>query len=462
MAQRSGSAEFRGFTKTILALIATGTALSGCASLNSINRSRTVKPTDNAVAVITVDAKQRHLFMYPEDGGNSWRVCAEAAPDVFSAFATSLGAKGNKDGGEFSLSSAEAAATIERTQTINMLRESFYRTCERYASGAITKAQFIIQAARDQRTMITILGIEQLTGAVRPKSTVLLGPPTSASTLSGADAAALVNDYNDRLKAAEANYEAAKKRVAAAKEEGGICAEGDANDPAACQALEAEADAAKKDRDKAQVGLDNAVTLAKDLTSGTVATAGNAGSTQSGGVAYSEAAQSNIASVADAVVKITVLSQINEPLMFCIGYLSAPDPNLEARSVEGTTLATFVQNNAGGRERITETCLEMLKNQQNQDNLVSAQLTSGTVFQPVRGAQEDRLANYLRPTLSSGELKRRMGIAMQALRALAPGSTQKDLINVLVSGPESRRKDLIAQIALLETVPSARADLVDD
>jgi hypothetical protein len=68
---------------------------------------------------------------------------------------------------------SENASSIERSQTVNILRESMYRTCERYLSGAISKEEFIVQAARDQRTMVQVLAIEQLTGAARAQATAL-------------------------------------------------------------------------------------------------------------------------------------------------------------------------------------------------------------------------------------------------------------------------------------------------
>ena len=192
--------------RRLVGLCCAASLVSGCAEFKSIHHS-TLVSKDGRAQVITVDAKQRHLLMMPDEvkgeRGTKWRVCAEAAPDVFSAFATSMGAKGDKSGGSFSLASAETASTIERTQSVNMIRESLYRTCERYASGSISKTTFIIQAARDQRSMIAFLAIEQLTGAVRPKSTIIAGPLTSASTISGGDAAELVKDYDSRLTSAE-------------------------------------------------------------------------------------------------------------------------------------------------------------------------------------------------------------------------------------------------------------------
>lgn len=80
---------------------------------------------------------------------------------------------------------AEAASTTERIQTINLLRESMYRTCERYLSGAINHESFVVQAGRDWRAMLAILAIEQLTLTAPPAST----RPEEAAGNPGGDAA---------------------------------------------------------------------------------------------------------------------------------------------------------------------------------------------------------------------------------------------------------------------------------
>jgi len=170
-------------------------ALAGCANQNSIFRKNIAGGA--SPVVITVDAKQRHLLVVPgQDQEGGWKVCAEAAPDVFSALSTSaaadlgLGRSGTQTDAQAkaALAIAEAAGTIERTQTINLLRESMYRTCERYLSGAIDRSAFVVQAGRDWRAMIAILAIEQLTRVARPPSTVIAAGSTTANVQSESDA----------------------------------------------------------------------------------------------------------------------------------------------------------------------------------------------------------------------------------------------------------------------------------
>lgn len=157
--------------------------LSGCANFNSIHRSSSFGKDGNAVYT---DSKQRALLVNvgfdDKTNGPSLQYCLEPSADVFSVFASSLAAQAGLSESTnsareaaFELSStiSENAATIERTQTINMLREMMYRNCERYISNAIDKTEFIVQSARDLRAMVAILAIEQLTGVQKAQATAI-------------------------------------------------------------------------------------------------------------------------------------------------------------------------------------------------------------------------------------------------------------------------------------------------
>ncbi len=168
----------------------------------------------NRPMVVTVDANLRHTIMIPEteEGrANGWRTCSEAAPDVFSALSASAAAEAGiqRTSTERSaqlrgaLSIAQTAATIERTQTINLLRESLFRTCERYLSGGMGPAALAIQAGRDLRAMIAVLAIEQLTRTTRPPSTVISAGTTSANITSTAGARRQLQEAERRLRNAQ-------------------------------------------------------------------------------------------------------------------------------------------------------------------------------------------------------------------------------------------------------------------
>lgn len=177
---------FGGIQKALL--LCGALSMAACANVNSISRTKTNYGNGQ---IHFTDAKQRAILsqryaQYSGDGKERYwfyRYCSEPPPDTFSvlgiAAAAALDTKvePGKDkitlGLKGALSIAETGSTIERTQTINLLRESMFRTCERFLNGALNETQFVAQAARDQRAMVAILAIEQLTGVVRPQPTVL-------------------------------------------------------------------------------------------------------------------------------------------------------------------------------------------------------------------------------------------------------------------------------------------------
>ncbi|MEM8616054.1 MAG: hypothetical protein AAGF20_03865, partial [Pseudomonadota bacterium] len=96
-------------------------------------------------------------------------ICAEPAPDALSAVAAQAGISVEELQGGLSaqggLSQAVANLGV-RTQTIQTLRDGFYRVCEAYMNG-LSDVQYSIMLRRFQTNMIALLAIEQLTGAVR-------------------------------------------------------------------------------------------------------------------------------------------------------------------------------------------------------------------------------------------------------------------------------------------------------
>jgi hypothetical protein len=151
-------------------------ALTGCASLNSIHRTTDISKDGRA---ISVDAKQRFLvsgYSHTDEHGWLRKFCVEPSPDVFSAFAASLSGSAKTKAFEAALDSAfsENAATIGiRTQAIQLLRDGMYRICEGAMNGTVTNEQFVDLHRRYQRIMVTLVAIEQLTGAVRPPSVAI-------------------------------------------------------------------------------------------------------------------------------------------------------------------------------------------------------------------------------------------------------------------------------------------------
>jgi hypothetical protein len=135
--------------------------------------------------LVSLDARQRAIISTSvlERGQAVRRICAEPSPDVLTTLSAAVNAQAGANFGAtqaakqanaaLGASVAEAGASLNRTQTVNMLRELMYRTCERYMNGAISEDELVVQAARDQRIMLGILAIEQLTSTLAPQPVVL-------------------------------------------------------------------------------------------------------------------------------------------------------------------------------------------------------------------------------------------------------------------------------------------------
>lgn len=203
--------KLRIFLVSIFALV-----LSACnATSNTSFRDRNLaKDRDTA---IFIDAKQRAILtrVYRENSNETHgirRFCSEPSPDFVSVMAQSLAAGGSfgqsadpasiEIAAQLAFSRAENGTTIARTQTINMLRELMFRTCERFLSGGYDEMELSIQAVRDQRLMVSILAIEQLTGVVLPNP-VVVNASGSASAGLGEEAIKTFAKLRDEKKAAE-------------------------------------------------------------------------------------------------------------------------------------------------------------------------------------------------------------------------------------------------------------------
>lgn len=181
------------FRTSLLALGAL--SLSACASIGNmtaVNKKETLGSGLNgkgyAPAGVFIDAEQRAVLsnrrVDPKSGVDLRVVCAEPAPDALSAIAAQAGVSVSDISSAVAAEGgvSEAAANIGlRTQTIQTLRDGFYRVCEAYMNG-LSEEQYSIMLRRFQTNMIALLAIEQLTGAVKGGDAVV-----SASAGSGMD-----------------------------------------------------------------------------------------------------------------------------------------------------------------------------------------------------------------------------------------------------------------------------------
>ena len=263
-------------TKVSALVAAAALFLSGCsANYHSIYRHQ---PVDSNPTITLVDAKQRAILSSgPKKAvGNPNEItkfCAEPSPDVFAVIAQALsgGATFGKSADPVAIQAAlsgafstnEQGSTIPRTQTTNVLRELMFRTCERYLNGGINGAELSLQAARDQRLIVSILAIEGLTGAVAARPVVIGASANGAAGSSNNDVAVRVDEQN---KVIQQKSEALKKKQAAFDEQNGTAKdcetiakavtdkkEGDLTQAlkdkrAKCEATSAELVAAKKEK----------------------------------------------------------------------------------------------------------------------------------------------------------------------------------------------------------------------
>jgi len=365
-------------------------SLSACAIMDSIHWKF---PGPNGSDVFTTDAKQRHLIL-AKDGPGKIRVCAEAAPDAFSAFSSSLAGSFGRGSAEAKAEAAnafaETAATIERTQTVNLLRESMYRTCERWLSGAISPEEFLALAARDHRSMVAVLAIEQLTGVVKPPSTVISGPAVNASLRQSAELLKLVDRYGKERATADTAAAATATALAAADKDHKTA---DGKTVKVCSLTEAPEDttaaadwsacktAETKDKTAKQSAADakeRELLVLKQLDdlSGGLAAATTAGTINAGGLTggISPPDATRLEKIGQTIEKIALTAGIDEALIFCVGYLRAATTDRTTR----------------------ETCNAVVKQRANSDDQIKLQRYDYTLT-PVQVARIDEpISDYER------------------------------------------------------------------
>lgn len=333
-------------SRSIIALMATILFVQGCAEANSIYRHKRI---DNiGISTITaVDAKQRLIYTQrpepkdPKEDPSFRRFCAEPSPDIFSVLSQAASGNGSFAGGadakganaalQGAFSNSETGATIPRTQTNNLLREMMFRTCERYLSGAISRVEFPIIAARDQRIIVSILAIEQLTGTVTPKTVAITNGGTASTGQSSGDTVKLLAASSSKVDTAKGEVKAAKEAFVAADKPAGSCdtlkkkkADGtpalttdETTELVTCTATEAKVTAAADDLDSAKAHYEN---LVKASQSGAGAsTAATSGALLAGSIGDSVDRSASIASVANSVETIVAATfNQDETQLLCI------------------------------------------------------------------------------------------------------------------------------------------------
>lgn len=397
-----------------LALIST-IFLGGCsANHHSIYRVDHLNP--NQATVMAVDAKQRFLLSnvisktaekIPATEGKPAtpeaiefrRYCAEPSPDVFSVLsqAASGGASFGQTADPKSMnialqaafSSSETGSTISRTQTINMLKEMMYRTCERFLNGQIGEFEYPIIAARDQRIMTSILAIEQLTGTVLPRP-VVIAATGSASTGQSTNDAILSLDNASKEAAKKKNaFEAAQKdfvvidkpegscEILMAKKESEVTAIEEQTKLAKCKEKQGVLTVAKEELKNAKDHYDHLASLAGKPSVSSATTSAFLLSPKTEADSAIEQAKSETIKAVAIVVKEIVSKSFNqddETSFFCYSALSEGDKQqdvlaaclkfitkkVEARTAEVENETAEVENETARLKLETEETLKQM------------------------------------------------------------------------------------------------------
>jgi hypothetical protein len=175
-------------------------ALAGCAYFASVYRRLDTK---NGQGVL-VDIKQRAILASTRPvKDDDWKlgrhivVCAEPSPDALSAHAVDMAGQASLAAGNSfkgGLNTAENSAFVGlRTQSIQLLRDQFFRACEAYLNRAASAGEYNFLIRRYQKQTAALLAIEQLTSTVSvPAAAVSAATETKTLLVKG--------EYENNLK----------------------------------------------------------------------------------------------------------------------------------------------------------------------------------------------------------------------------------------------------------------------
>lgn len=150
--------------KTLAVVLAA--AATGCSG--EIHRVSTLSPGQ----VLSIDARQRLVLVGERNGQTIY--CAEPSPDAIVARASYAAAQANATtpqgtnaGGGVGVATNEAVGSIGlRTQTIQLLRDGYYRVCEAYLNGAIDDKEYKDILDVIDIFMLALVSLESLSGTV--------------------------------------------------------------------------------------------------------------------------------------------------------------------------------------------------------------------------------------------------------------------------------------------------------
>lgn len=400
---------------------------SGCAELTHLTTDKALPSGKDAPSqgkAIIVDAKQRLITAAPvvkveAQGGNETTkyiaLCAEPSPDALSALAAGYGISlSQKEKADLasSFSIAEGAGSIGlRTQSIQLMRDAMFRLCEGYQSGAVDSLAFQTLHRRFQSSMVAILAIEQITGAMRAPAVAiggnaLVGKAELAAELTAKKEAAvnLLREAENALKAKKTADDEAGKKVNGLETK--VSEAEAAGEAETVKSLQAELGKAKEDKEKTGKDLEAATTLRNDRASAldaieaarAQAIAGNATAVMVANVSYPAGSLPDSSRIGEVAKEVTQIVRSTLELNFapevCATIL------LSRGSQAGKITPSKVPEDGGAvttDDALLTSCLEFLKESvqlaKNSANLLDA---AAEKIRESRGALDPRLIEEVR------------------------------------------------------------------
>lgn len=150
-------------------LLASAILLSACSPPGVIHRTSTLGSHN----ILAVDANQRLVIEGVVDGERV--ICTEPSPDAVAAHAAQLAATANATLAEGKAASASLAAGYSqsvaslamRTQTIQVLRDGYFRLCEARLNNLIDRKDYQVIVAFIDEFIATVAAIEAIGGTVQ-------------------------------------------------------------------------------------------------------------------------------------------------------------------------------------------------------------------------------------------------------------------------------------------------------
>lgn len=198
--------------KSMLALACAASTLAAC-------QGGTIYKKDQLgdVQVLSVDARQRLVLQGIVDGKRI--TCTEPSPDAISAQAAQLAASASATvsktptSARFAGGYSEAVASIAmRTQTIQLLRDGYFRLCEARMNDLLDADQYKTTIAFVDEFIATVTAIEAIGGIVQsaPVAIYAGGSATAAENSAQSDSTPKTELKVAEIKVDQSNVDKAK------------------------------------------------------------------------------------------------------------------------------------------------------------------------------------------------------------------------------------------------------------